>query len=323
MDDDELGTRFRAADPAVTKLDAEASLREMSIRDAAMAEPVGGSTQRRVSRRWIAVPVVGALALAITVLVQVFTPVANPAFAATPPLLEGRGERLSIGEVSSMAATLLTGDEASRRRSTFEAWYVNTEVDGDGNASSQVSPQEVTRRWSIDLTGSIEVTAGTPYKVDGRPDAGPSLPKPGTVLDSRTFAAGEMEVLFIDEPPTTVEALRTYLASTGRDITDPSELIESITELRNEWTFGTATESAVLALLADSKGIEPIGLVTDRLGRDGWAFSADSTSSKSWRSIIVVSNESGEITSTERIYLGGIPDFNLSTPAVINYTAWK
>jgi hypothetical protein len=64
------------------------------------------------------------------------------------------------------------------------------------------------------------------------------------------------------------------------------------------------------------------GAVTDRLGRAGIAIQTERESG-SHRMLLIFSPETGLLLSTETVYLGGIPDYALEYPTVLNYFAWK
>ena len=92
--------------------------------------------------------------------------------------------------------------------------------------------------------------------------------------------------------------------------------------MRYERTLTGPQTAAALDLVAGLSDVTLAGTVTDRLGREGIAIQTERASG-THRILLIFSPETGLLLSSESIYLGGIPDFSLEYPTVINYFAWK
>jgi hypothetical protein len=330
MHDEEISELMRRADPARTPLSSPLSLRaeaDLARITGGQIETPPGPSKERLSPRWIAIPAVAFVVLFFVFVAQNVVPSHNAiesAQAATPPLLEGTGDRLEIDVVLAKATAAINAGSvsASTRGSRYEAWFLDTKVGADGMPNSLIVPQRYAVTWSPDLSGEIETTFGQAYKADGRPAPEPS-PSSSEAVSTTTFAPDEMGILFQDLPPTSPDDMAEYLAShTGRDVTDSVQLAFAVAELQNEWQLGTNERIAVLQLLSRSTST-PLGHVTDRLGREGYGFEVVSTTDKVWKAVFVVSADTGAVIDIEQIYLGGLPDLDVMPPAVTSYTAWE
>jgi len=330
FDEEELERRLRRADPATTPPDAQLSVRA----EADLRRIITGSGAKKSPRRqgrWLALPALGALLVLAFFLVQQVLPSNvsgnQTAMAATPPVLTGTGTPRDFAVFVKEAAAKLRDQEPETptRRASYEAWYVNTDFDADGSTFSYVSPQEVTTTWRADLSGEITVVTGTPYLPEGSiaPDTEPTAA--GALVREESFGAGEMGIVFAAEPPTDAASMSAYLTEYGgvMDPKDPAQVLEAVGQLLSEWTLSGAEHSALLESLAEVPGFESIGSVTDRLGRAGLGFSAQSPADPRFQSILVLDATTGEILSMEKVYLGGVPEFSFDPPTVTSYIAWK
>ena len=207
---------------------------------------------------------------------------------------------------------------------------MDTDVDKQGNSKSfYVAPREQTVVWQSDLSGTVTVIAGEPYRSPtGASGSIPSSSRPqaaGTVLSHDEFAAGQMGIRFATPPPLSSQEMAEYLVKTAgiTDASDPIQVLDSINSLLSEWTLTPVQEASALEILAKMRGIEELGAVSDRLGRPGIAFRATSPTDRHYADIFVLGRQSGSILSIEKVYLGGIAELKLSVPAVVLYTAWK
>ena len=328
-DDDEFRRLMARVDLSTTPLDAPLSPRaeaELLRIKSAPTRPA----QRAVRPRWFALSGIAAMVLVLVFAVQHFTPLGgtgNNAVAATPPLLVGSVTDTTFGETMDRAMEKLNGVSATPspvRGATYQAWFMNTDVNASGEAISYVSPQEVTFEWAEDLSGRLLTVAGKPLpSADGR-RASSDAPAEGTVLSDQSFAPGETGVLFSQEPPADADALRAYLQSAGGyvDDSDPVIILDTVMQLLNEWTLTNSEKSALLQILKGVDGFQSLGDVIDRLGRPGHAFTAQ-TPDGHWQNVLVIGSETGDILSMEKVYLGGIPESFLTAPSVVSYVAWS
>ena len=331
FDEDELARRMKSIDPASTPLSETLSDRASNDLQKLLDDRSPKTVARRTSRAWIGIP---GIAVALILMLFVFqnllggAPSAQIARAATPPLLVGVGEKLSLGESVKNAIDQLQADRApSSRSSKSEAWFLDTELDADGNGKSFVAPQEITTAWNEDLSGEVTIVAGRPYNPSGDlVERGSAIAAEGAVLSQQSYAPGEMGIMFPEPPPTDNVQMREYLTSAmGSPVdNDPVLALDAATLLLNEWTLGNQQQAALLEVLSETPGFEPMGHVTDRVGRPGLAFSAASTSNANFSAVLVIGTAAGSILSIEKIYEGGIAEYShLKPPAVTSYVAWK
>jgi hypothetical protein len=333
LDDSELEQLVRRADPARTPSSAPLTMRAEAdlARITSAAEP---AVNRTWSRRWFALPAVAFIFVLVFALVNI-VPVGgqgDQAAAGTPPILTPKGENVPTGEAMATAIRQLgaaaRAADVPRRDSAFQAWYVNTEIDEDGESSSTVSPRNTEIHWKPDFSGSMLVTVGKPFStVEGVTDVPlEESATEGDVVSDEKFSRGRLAVMFSEPAPEDPVAMVTYLRDFGGviDVTDPVELLDAVAELLNYWTLTPAQHSAILQMLSTMPGVESYGFVDDRLGRPGFAFKATSPEPDAhFYTMLVVGEKSGKILSLETIYLGGIVELAIEAPAVISYVAWR
>jgi len=334
LDDSEFDQLVRRADPARTPLTAPLTMRAEAdlARITKSHDDAAPAPARPWSRRWFAIPAVAFMFVLVFTLVNV-VPIGGRderAAAGTPPILEPKGENVPTGEAMATAIRQLSTPPSTpavpRREASFQAWYVNTEVGATGS-SSTVSPRNTEIHWEEDLSGSMLITVGRPFAVDGTTE----IPleesgKEGDVVRDEKYSRGRFTVLFEAPAPEDPAAMLAYLRDFGGviDDTDPVELLDAVAELMNHWTLTPAQHSAVLQMLSAMPGVESFGFVDDRLGRPGFAFRVTSPEPDApFYSMLVVGEKSGKILSLETIYLGGIAELTVAPPAVIRYVAWR
>jgi hypothetical protein len=335
LDDDELKKLMTRADPAVTSPSAPLSLR--ATEDLARIT-AGTLRQRRRVSRLLLLPAIAVIAVVGIFAVQSLSPTdptATRALAATPTPLEAHGAPLPIEQALTMAIEKSAANDdfpdAAEQQSVREAWYAEIEMGEDGATSAAISPQEISFTWHDDLSGHLTVIAGEPFDPEHNGTANDvEPPEPGTVLRDESYMAGGAGVLYPDLPPSDAAAMAVTLESGGWvDPTDAFQLVDAISMLYNEWTLTRAQHSSVLQVLrsfAEQKdaGLTSIGMVTDRLGREGAAFVARSDAFPNHEETIVISLETGTLLSVETTYIGGLPEIDdvVIAPAVLSYTAW-
>lgn len=321
---DELKRRIRAANPLPVSRDtplSERAERELAVLLATPREP---STEGFLPRRR-ATLIVGTIAAAVTIIlsvgvVNVFSP--RPAAAASPPLLESAPLSADIGAILGRlsAMALASPTPASSDVIAAETW--SAELTPAAAAAIFVQPREVIRTRQDDLSGSVVTRAGT-VRWGIVEEATP--PAPGTILERFDYDVGEFPLLFPVAPPTSASALQGYLLQyVGlNEATATGDVFRSIVDLRNEWVLTGAQTAAILELLSVRDDVSLLGAVTDRLGRQGIAVATDSRLGGAFRDLLIFNPTTGLLLSAEDIYLGGVPDIELTPPTVMNYIAWK
>ncbi|WP_405091667.1 hypothetical protein OG767_00325 [Micromonospora sp. NBC_01392] len=97
-----------------------------------------------------------------------------------------------------------------------------------------------------------------------------------------------------------------------------------VAELRGWLTAGASVhEAAVLRLLADLPGITVTGIVTDRTGRAGEAFSITSRAhGLPAQYTVIVDPRSGALWGYEEVLTTTAGKLNVTIPAVISYRSY-
>lgn len=200
----------------------------------------------------------------------------------------------------------------------FESWGLS--ISGDEPLPTVVIPQEHTIEHRPDGSGSLHIEIGTPYGLDGKPVLDDEVAN--TVWEEE-FGPGEFAP-FYPQPPTKAAEFGAFLSEyggLGDDLTT-GDYLSLVTVLLVERQLSVSEESALLMFLSTLPDLNPMGTVTDRLGREGIAFSTDTRTANPIRDILVVSTEGQGILAAETIYLA---DDRVEIPqgAVMEYFAWK
>lgn len=109
------------------------------------------------------------------------------------------------------------------------------------------------------------------------------------------------------------------------DVVTTGNYFATIAELRNEWPVQGPQAAAVLDLIDTLPEAVLLGAVTDRRGRSGIAI-AIATATRwggTFRDILVFDPETGALTSSEVVYLGGHPEIDIPDDTVMSYAAWR
>lgn len=325
---------LRSADPLAGRAH---SLGDQPLDDRATSELhalLAGAPPRSRRGRWglVAAGAAAVLGIAVVVGTSLAGGGAQPAYAATPPLLEldqpvseDAGARLR--EIAAVAAGSAE-QPSSRRGSSWDSWSLATRIDGE-QVTSAVVPERGALRWSADLSGSLVATAGEPYfptrehrdawQESGHRDVS------GTRLRDQRFAPGEFMPLYPQEPPPVADAMAAYLgAGHPGAAPNPAGLVAAVTDLYREWRPGAAQRAAVLQVLAGDPDVETLGATTDRLGRPGEAFAVESDASGlPTRYVLVVDPATGEVLASEQWLTTDPGKLDVPIPSVIAYTAFR
>ncbi|WP_166878024.1 hypothetical protein [Salinibacterium sp. ZJ450] len=320
--DDRLAEGLTSLDPAHTAPDSAttstdwAQLRTMMATDRRRARP---PLRLRLRALW-AVPIAAALVTVAVVTGSITNP---PAYAQTPPPLAPTSVAEPLDEVvdESVQVLLAAPQQPARREGQLVRWRHSQDAEGE--------PVFIPQRyaWERDENGvaSVLVTAEQPYSVlaDGQitEPAGPA-PTAGT----RVSTAAEDEYFggFPAAPPADtaglVAALREKIPL--RDDADGMEYWGAFRMLLSEWTLTPAHHAAMLQILEQSGGLELLGTVTDRLGRDGIALRLTSSTRTAFEVTVIIDAATRQIIASDVIYAGGLNVLDEPAGSVVEYSAW-
>ncbi|MEU9151137.1 CU044_5270 family protein [Streptomyces sp. NPDC048417] len=247
----------------------------------------------------------------------------TPAVAAPRPLaVRVHSTPVPLAEVAKLAAVAAQdGSPALRQGTHVQSWSLGM---SDGRPPVTL-PEERVVRWAADGSHTELVVATDPAH-PGRPvltDDGdrPRLVEDGHVLSRRTFPPMWGDAPPLATPPHDPAKLRTYLTELiyGHTLTT-SELLEATDELLDNWTLGARESAALAELLADAKGLRPLGQVTDRLGRTGQAYVHDEASGA--RRMLILDPATGAVLGLETTFTRDDPEYGVRAGDVMDYSAW-
>jgi hypothetical protein len=328
VNDDELTARLRAARPHTPRRGQTIDARQETLLKQIVAEPapvgiVSGRTRRGPG--WHTRPIwLVAASVMLVIVLGALGSIArcqpSAAVAATPKLLtpepvDGTSKENLMRISDDVRGTGPAGD----RRIRFQTWALAFDPEA-ATPPRFIAPEEHEIVHLPDGSVSVTVRAGMPYGADGElvPDASPA---PGTVLWSDVQAAGDATPLF-GPPPTEESQITEFFKKSGTVSSGTSgEYFSAIRLLLSEKALSSEQEAALIGFLATLPDIKVDGTVTDRLGRDGVAFSTDSRSPGEYRDTLVLSASVG-ILSYEVAYIGSSRT-DIQAPAVIEYIAWQ
>jgi hypothetical protein len=249
---------------------------------------------------------------------------AVPGSVAAPPQLVTTPLGDDLGEVLTELAARARAQPAPvtlTQTVSLETWSAQVEADSPVS-SYYVQPEEVDKNWVPDRSGSWKSCAGdVRYGVPGPRD---SPLEPGTTLRDDAYGPGDFPLAFPDTPPDDALELDTYIRGASALPARPETIdyFAAIEGMRYDRTLTGPQTAAALDLLGRLPDVTLAGTVTDRLGRQGIAIQTE-RSSGTHRMLLIFSPESGLLISSESVYLGGIADYALNYPTVLNYFAWK
>ena len=300
-------------------------------------EPVAVATGQRWSMRRrsnMAGAAVVALVIAVLSLSVLLAPGRGgpvPAFAATPPVLHTTSTGASAGTVLGRLARVARathGAAADLRRVSYERWSLANRINGL-SVTVAVVPERVELTWKPDGSAVARGVTGTTYfpspayrrawEAAGRPAAA------GTPIRDADYARGRYRPVYPARPPSSVAALRSYLASAHPiDSHGTGELFVAVTDLASEWRNTPATQAALMGVLAAAPGVRALGSVTDRAGRAGIAIATDSAfTGLPVRYVLVFDPHTGSLLSSEQWLTTTAGALDVPVPSVIQYHLWR
>ncbi|MEU9450096.1 CU044_5270 family protein [Streptomyces sp. NPDC048277] len=242
-----------------------------------------------------------------------------PAVAAPRPLtVRAHSTPVPLDQVAKLAAVAAgDGSPALRQGTHVQSWSLGMSDD----EPPLTLPEERVVRWRADGSHTEVVVATDPSHA-GRPvltDEG--LVEDGHVLSRRTFPPMWGDAPPLSTPPHDPAKLRAYLAELIHgDTRSTSELLDATQELLNNWTLGARESAALVQLLADAKGLRPVGQVTDRLGRGGQAYVYDQGTGA--RRMLILDPATGAVLGLETTFTRDEPEYGVHAGDVMDYSAW-
>jgi len=326
--------RLRRADPASYipdgQLDERArqDLEHVLRGGAAEALP----SRHRIGRRTLLVGVAAATAAGVALVVTDPFGAAQPAMAATPPMLD---RVLGLGQPAAATLNrLATTAEASVDSSSedsgphivrTESWELSTRIDGK-QVRSAVVPEITELKWNADRSAHLTVRTGQPYfpsseyRSAWRSDGSPG--KAGTIVNDEDWPAGRYTPMFPNLPLPVDESQLLSVLKAGHPIDDlgTGELMIAINDVYNESQPGAAVRASLLRLLAGRSDVIYLGRVSDRAGRPAECFAVDSThTGLPERQLALFSSTTGSLLASEEVLTTNPGQLGVPIPSVISY----
>lgn len=259
---------------------------------------------------------VAVLALGVVPLPWNQTVPAAGAYAATPPPLvyaPVAGSAPQVLEQIAARTAALPDDAGEGRYARIETqeWSLFTRVGGDDHTvTSMVMPQQATSWRAADGAGREVVR----YQQHGIP---------WTTTDETTYEAGERGAAWPTLSPDDA-TLAEQLAKGHPTSNGPAERLVAINDYLREQPLQPDVRAAVLRYLAATPTLELSGRTTDRLGREGIAFSLESDySGLPTRYTLIVDPKNGRFLAGEEMLTTTAGKLNVPIPSVIGYTAYR
>lgn len=272
----------------------------------------------------------GSLATSIAVVAVVALTLGDTPSATAdglPPLkftpVDASIEEIFEGAQQDLAADT-SGVVDPLRFATSVGWYAQINGNAREDALKAINPVDRTTRWAEDLSGSITVTAGIPYTVDGTP-VSPLAPAAGEVLWEETFEAGEITSIPPQIPPSTAAELRNSINAVafGDATTGAADHIFGYETLLWWWTLTNAHHAALLDIIAADGDATVAGETKDRAGRAVIGIRATSHTTPWMDVIALISPTTGRVIGVETVYTGTDDEVAIPTGTVLSYTLWE
>ncbi|WP_328492360.1 CU044_5270 family protein [Streptomyces sp. NBC_00414] len=285
---------------------------------------VGGERRPPRSRTRFVWALAASAAVAVTAAaLLVAGPSTTPAVAAPRPLVV-RADSTPVPldrMVERAERDAADGSPGLRKGTHVQSWSVGMSED----EPPITLPVERVMRWNAD-DSHTELVVATDPRHPGRPvlseaDGGPRLVDDGHVISEQTFPPSWSDAPPQAPPPRDATRLRAYLREAQHSDTPltTSELLDAAGVLLDTWTLGARENAALARLLADAKGLRPVGQVTDRLGRPGQAYVYDGTG---YRRMLVMDPATGAVLGLEATAAADEPEYGVEAGDVMDYSAW-
>lgn len=234
----------------------------------------------------------------------------HAAYAATPPLLQvspvGESAKELLMRIAATVARLPEAEQHAYTEVSAQEWSLWTNV-GQKAVSSEVVPSEWTLWRGPDGAGKMRTRLVVP--------TGEEMDTVSLVVSGDRWPTSP--------PALELEALERQLAEGHPAENGPAERIVAISDVCRNWPLQPAQRAALLRFLAATPGLDTEGMVTDRLGRAGIAFSLISAhSGLPTKYTVIVDPDTGAILGTEQVLTETAGKLNVPIPAVVSYTAF-
>ncbi|MGP4045891.1 CU044_5270 family protein [Streptomyces sp. 2A115] len=197
-------------------------------------------------------------------------------------------------------------------------------TDGPDTERPVTLPEERIVRWHED-DSHTELVVATDPRHPGKPvitDPGgdPRTVDDGHVLSRQTYPPSWSDAPPQARPPHDAKRLYAYLEELDRiSVMDTPQLLDATKQLLDNWTLGARESAALARILAEAKGLTPVGEVTDRLGRRGQAYTYQQTAA---RRMLILDPATGTVLGLETTFTEDQPEYAVKAGDVMEYNAW-
>ncbi|MEU4097324.1 CU044_5270 family protein [Streptomyces sp. NPDC026673] len=321
---------FRAMDPARGRTGLLSAPERRALLDRVLTTPREHRTARpggSGTRRWgLALAVAAAATAAALAVPELLGPAAQPAYAVTPePLALHRpgGPAGDVLEALARQVEKLPDDSPNGGTERFvqDSWSLSTRVDGIQVTSAIVPERRVTWKrpdgsetWRVRslaprfATAEQRRTWEDAGSLGGEPRESSDSTGPADPADPRN-----------QEPPADPAGMGRWLRA-GYETRGAGEFFDSVAERHIDNHFSPVQRAALLRALAAVRGVEYRGMVTDRAGRSGHAFSvASSYGGLPKVQTLVFDPHGGDLLSYDEQLTTDAGALNVRVPAVVLY----
>ncbi|MEU6366904.1 CU044_5270 family protein [Streptomyces sp. NPDC046931] len=276
-------------------------------------------------RRWAWSLAAATAVAAVAATLLLSGPTTAPAVAAPRPLTVRAGSApVPLRELADRAVAA-HGSLTLRQGTHAQTWSLGLST-GPGSRPPITLPEERVVRWQADGSHTELVVAtdprhpGTPVITDA--DGTPRTVEDGHVLSRKMYWPSWSDAPPQARPPHTAAALRAYLEEIDTTTTtNTPELVDAVSRLLDNWTLGSRENAALVRVLADAKGLRPVGALTDRLGRQGQAYVYDDIA-HAGQGMLILDPATGAVLGLETTATKADPQYGLKTGDVLSYSAW-
>jgi hypothetical protein len=326
----DVNKALRALDPARLAGADETPSQAQARLEAIVGTPrpvLAARTRDRRSRRWVLAGVSVAASVAIGLVVaDPFGSTAQPAYAVTPqPLSYQPADRPAdqvLEEIALRVASLPDDRPAtwSVERFVRESWSLSTRIDGLQVTSAVIPEYRVT--WAKP-DGSSRWTVKTLPPQFQNTEQRKTWEAAGAVGEAPEKLSGSApSTKSAGDPPSTPGGMQKWLA-TGQTSMTPGLAFEVVPERFMDHVFSPAQRAALLRVLKNMDGIVYAGVVRDRAGREGQAFSLTSDfGGLPNKRTLVFDPSTGSLLAYEEELTSDPGALNVKTPAVIDYSTF-
>ncbi|MFF3256408.1 CU044_5270 family protein [Actinacidiphila glaucinigra] len=320
---------FRALDPARAHPELlTASERKALLERTLMTPRENQAAQaRRPARKWALAVIVAATATAVAVVgPQLLGSTAQPAYAVTPrplPLHQSDEAASEVLEALARQVEKLPDDSPAGGTERFvqDSWSLSTRIDGIQVTSAIIPERRVT--WKKpDGSETWRVRTLTPQFQTAEQrktweEAGSLGSEPQEQSDST--GPDDPKDVRNQEPPSAARGMEHWLRA-GYETHGAGELFDSVAERHTDNSFSPKQRAALLRAVGATKGVDYRGIVKDRAGRTGQAFSVTSTYGGLPKvQTLVFDPHSGKLLSYDEQLTTDAGALKVRVPAVVLY----